>query len=53
MLQMGFNNELSKNVANMWLEEATKIMPKAKSLSRSGIPDVTDIRWTLNLERLK
>ncbi|KAI6186802.1 hypothetical protein M3Y98_00172400 [Aphelenchoides besseyi] len=49
--KVGVNSDIAQKLTSIWLEEGAKVMPKAKSLSRSGKPVVKDIRWTLNLQR--
>ncbi|CAD5232221.1 unnamed protein product [Bursaphelenchus xylophilus] len=49
--EIGVGEEEATRISELWLDEAPATLKRAKLMSASGKPQVSDIRWGLELER--
>jgi hypothetical protein len=50
---VGFNENTAQILADVWEELGSDVSSRLRSLSRSGIPELKDVKWTLQLERAR
>ncbi|KAH7694248.1 COMM domain-containing protein 10-like protein [Aphelenchoides avenae] len=48
---VGFSENSAQILADVWEELGADVSSRLRSLSRSGVPELKDVNWTLQLER--